>query len=54
MRVFADYAAVSIANARAFGHAMYLASGYRDVEEVDAKPEDGTPFPLVRMENALT
>ena len=36
------------------GHAMYLASGYRDVEEVDAKLEDGTPFPLVRMEKSLT
>jgi GNAT superfamily N-acetyltransferase len=35
------------------GHAMYLASGYRDVEEVDAKLEDGTPFPLIRMEKKL-
>jgi GNAT superfamily N-acetyltransferase len=32
------------------GHAMYLASGYRDVERVDAKLEDGTPYPLIRME----
>ena len=31
------------------GHAMYLASGYRDVEHVGAKLEDGTPFPLIRM-----
>lgn len=31
------------------GHAMYLASGYRDVERVDAKLEDGTPYPLIRM-----
>ena len=35
------------------GHAMYLASGYRDVENVDAKLEDGTPFPLIRMEKTL-
>jgi GNAT superfamily N-acetyltransferase len=35
------------------GHAMYLASGYRDVERVDAKLEDGTPFPLIRMTKAL-
>ena len=35
------------------GHAMYLACGYRDVESVDAKLEDGTPFPLIRMEKAL-
>ena len=31
------------------GHAMYLASGYRDVEEVAGTLEDGTPFPLFRM-----
>ena len=36
------------------GHEMYLASGYRDVEKVDAKLEDGTPFPLIRMEKTLT
>lgn len=35
------------------GHAMYLACGYRDVEHVDARLEDGTPFPLIRMEKAL-
>lgn len=35
------------------GHAMYLACGYRDVETVDAKLEDGTPFPLIRMEKQL-
>jgi GNAT superfamily N-acetyltransferase len=35
------------------GHAMYLANGYRDVENVDAKLEDGTPFPLTRMEKKL-
>jgi GNAT superfamily N-acetyltransferase len=35
------------------GHAMYRATGYRDVESVDAKLEDGTPFPLIRMEKAL-
>jgi GNAT superfamily N-acetyltransferase len=35
------------------GHAMYLACGYRDVELVEAKLEDGTPFPLTRMEKAL-
>ena len=35
------------------GHAMYLASGYRDVENVDAKLEDGTAFPLIRMEKTL-
>jgi N-acetylglutamate synthase-like GNAT family acetyltransferase len=31
------------------GHAMYLASGYHDVEEVAGALEDGTPFPLFRM-----
>jgi GNAT superfamily N-acetyltransferase len=35
------------------GHAMYLASGYHDVETVAAKLEDGTPFPLIRMEKTL-
>jgi GNAT superfamily N-acetyltransferase len=35
------------------GHAMYLATGYRDVENVDAKLEDGTPYPLTRMEKKL-
>ena len=35
------------------GHAMYRATGYCDVESVDAKLEDGTPFPLIRMEKAL-
>lgn len=35
------------------GHAMYLASGFRDVEQVDARLEDGTSFPLVRMEKLL-
>ena len=35
------------------GHALYLATGYRDVENVDAKLEDGTPYPLTRMEKKL-
>jgi GNAT superfamily N-acetyltransferase len=35
------------------GHAMYLATGYRDVEDVPAQLEDGTPFPLIRMEKTL-
>jgi len=35
------------------GHAMYRATGYRDVESVDTKLEDGTPFPLIKMEKAL-
>jgi GNAT superfamily N-acetyltransferase len=35
------------------GHAMYLASGYRDVEEVAAKLEDGTPYPLIRMRKGI-
>jgi len=35
------------------GHAMYLASGYRDVEEVPGALEDGTPFPLFRMRKTL-
>ena len=32
---------------------MYLASGYAEVEAVDAKLEDGTPYPLVRMTKEL-
>ena len=32
------------------GEAMYSACGYRAVENVPAKLEDGTPFPLTRME----
>ena len=36
------------------GHEMYLARGYRDVEKVDARLEDGTPFPLIRMEKGLS
>lgn len=35
------------------GHALYLATGYRDVENVDARLEDGTPYPLTRMEKKL-
>jgi GNAT superfamily N-acetyltransferase len=35
------------------GHALYLASGYRDVEEVAAKLEDGTPYPLIRMRKGI-
>jgi GNAT superfamily N-acetyltransferase len=35
------------------GEKMYLASGYRPVEDVPAKLEDGTPFPLTRMEKRL-
>jgi GNAT superfamily N-acetyltransferase len=35
------------------GHAMYLASGYRDLEEVAGSLEDGTPFPLFRMRKRL-
>ena len=35
------------------GHAMYLANGFRDVEQVAASLEDGTPFPLTRMEKTL-
>ena len=35
------------------GHAMYLATGFRDIENVDAKLEDGTPFPLIRMAKTL-
>ena len=32
------------------GEAMYSACGYRAVQNVPAKLEDGTPFPLTRME----
>lgn len=35
------------------GHAMYLASGYRDMETVAGALEDGTPFPLFRMRKTL-
>jgi GNAT superfamily N-acetyltransferase len=35
------------------GHALYLASGYRDVEEVAAKLEDGTPYPIIRMRKGI-
>ena len=35
------------------GHAMYLASGFHDVEQVAAQLEDGTAFPLIRMEKSL-
>ena len=35
------------------GYAMYAATGYHDVEHVDAKLEDGTPFPLTKMEKTL-
>jgi N-acetylglutamate synthase-like GNAT family acetyltransferase len=35
------------------GEAMYAACGYRDVEHVAAKLEDGTPFPLTRMEKTI-
>jgi GNAT superfamily N-acetyltransferase len=31
------------------GHAMYLASGYHDIEEVAGSLVGGTPFPLFRM-----
>ncbi|HJW95014.1 MAG TPA: GNAT family N-acetyltransferase [Thermoanaerobaculia bacterium] len=36
------------------GHAMYLATGYRDVEEVASRLEDGTPYPLIRMRKSLS
>lgn len=35
------------------GHAFYRAHGYRDLEAVDARLEDGVPFPLIRMEKVL-
>ena len=36
------------------GEAMYAACGYHAVENVPAKLEDGTPFPLTRMEKTVT
>ncbi|GAC1433968.1 MAG: GNAT family N-acetyltransferase [Thermoanaerobaculia bacterium] len=35
------------------GEAMYAACGYRAVENVPARLEDGTPFPLTRMEKSF-
>src|SRR5712691_2649003 len=35
------------------GEAMYAACGYRAVENVPAKLEDGTPYHLTRMEKAV-
>jgi len=35
------------------GEAMYLACGYQPVENVPAKLEDDTPFPMTRMEKTL-
>jgi GNAT superfamily N-acetyltransferase len=35
------------------GHAMYLASGYHDIEEVAGKLEDGTAYPLIRMRKTI-
>lgn len=35
------------------GHAMYRACGFRDLETADTKLEDGTPFPLIKMEKVL-
>ncbi|HEX7419255.1 MAG TPA: GNAT family N-acetyltransferase [Thermoanaerobaculia bacterium] len=35
------------------GEAMYAACGYRPVEDVPAKLEDGTPFPLTKMEKTV-
>jgi N-acetylglutamate synthase-like GNAT family acetyltransferase len=35
------------------GEAMYAACGYRPLENVPAKLEDGTPFPLTRMEKTI-
>jgi len=35
------------------GHALYLASGYRDVEQVAGKLEDGTPYPMIRMRKRI-
>ena len=35
------------------GEAMYASRGYRAVESVPAKLEDGTPYPLTRMEKDL-
>ncbi len=35
------------------GEAMYLACGYKPVENVPARLEDDTPFPLTRMEKSI-
>jgi GNAT superfamily N-acetyltransferase len=35
------------------GEAMYTACGYRAVENVPSKLEDGTPYPLTRMEKTI-
>lgn len=35
------------------GEAMYTACGYRVVESVAAKLQDGTPFPLTKMEKIV-
>lgn len=35
------------------GQAMYAATGYRLVESVDSNLEDGTSFPLMRMEKVI-
>ena len=35
------------------GEAMYAACGYRAIENVPAKLEDGTPYPLTRMEKTI-
>lgn len=35
------------------GEAMYLACGYKPIENVAAALTDGTPFPLTRMEKTL-
>lgn len=35
------------------GEAMYRACGYRAVENVPARLEDGTPFPLTKMEKSV-
>jgi len=35
------------------GEAMYSACGYRAVEKVPAKLEDGTPFPLTKMNKTV-
>ena len=36
------------------GHAMYLATGYHDIEQVEGTLEDGTPYPLIRMRKTIT
>lgn len=33
---------------------MYVSCGYEEVEAVDARLEDGTPYPLVRMRKELS